>query len=115
MRKERRLDLALDKLGVEFSSLDLTFHRMEGAAADDVTSYWPGGEDEDILICVFKGTEIEEPFHRQDFFFINYAYRNSYQALSAKYNNLIEVLGKIYTWVVILGFAAVPILVFLGL
>ena len=91
MKKERRLDLALDKLGVEFSSLDLTFHRMEGAAVDDVTSYWPGGEDEDILICVFKGTEIEEPFHRQDFFFINYAYRNSYQALSAKYNNLIEI------------------------
>ena len=32
-------------------------------------------------------------FHRQDFFFINYAYKNSYQALSEKYNNLI-VIGE---------------------
>ena len=46
---------------------------------------------EDVIICVFKGEEIREPFHRQDFFFINYAYMNSYQALSAKYNNLITI------------------------
>ena len=32
-----------------------------------------------------------------------------------KYNKAIEVLGKIYTWVLVIGFAAVPILVFLGL
>ena len=30
-------------------------------------------------------------FHRQDFFFINYAWKNSYDALSAKYNNLITI------------------------
>ena len=34
---------------------------------------------------------IHEPFHRQDFFFINYVYKNSYQTLSAKYNNLIVI------------------------
>ena len=42
-------------------------------------------------MCVFRGTQIEEPFHRQDFFFINYAYRNSYQALSARYNNTVTI------------------------
>lgn len=56
-----------------------------------ITSYWPGQEDEDVLICVFKGKQIHEPFHRQDFFFINYAYKDSYQALSEKYNNLITI------------------------
>ena len=87
----RLLNLSIEKLSAEFSALDLTFHKMADGGADDVTSYWPGAADEDVMVCVFKGTQIEEPFHRQDFFFINYAYRNSYQALSAKYNNTITI------------------------
>lgn len=82
---------ALLKLGAEFSSLDLTFHQISNSFPGDVTSYWPGEENEDVLVCVFKGKQIHEPFHRQDFFFINYAYKNSYQALSEKYDNLITI------------------------
>lgn len=91
MDREKLLELAIRKLGLEFSSLDLSFHPIPGGRPDDVTSYWPGGEDEDVMICVFKGREINEPFHRQDFFFINYAWKNSYNALSAKYNNLLTI------------------------
>ena len=91
MTRKRMLTLALDKLGKEFDSLDLTFYPMDTGNPTDVTSYWPGKDDEDVLVCVFQGEEIREPFHRQDFFFINYAYMNSYQALSAKYNNLITI------------------------
>ena len=76
---------------MEFSSLDLTFHKMEDGREDDVTSFWPGSTEEDVLVCVFKGTRIQEPFHRQDFFFLNYAYRGSYQALSARFNNTITI------------------------
>ena len=85
--RNKYIDLAINKLGIAFDSLDLTFHQMNTGVPGDVTSYWP----EDILICVFKGNHIHEPFHRQDFFFINYAYKNSYQALSEKYNNLITI------------------------
>ncbi|MBR1597994.1 MAG: helix-turn-helix transcriptional regulator [Lachnospiraceae bacterium] len=91
MNRSKMLNLAISKLGKEFSSLDLTFHQMKEGKQGDVTSFWPGGEDEDILICVFKGTSINEPFHRQDFFFINYAYKQDYQALSYKYDNLITI------------------------
>ena len=91
MKRNKLLSLAIDKLGAEFDDLDLTFHKMDTGIPDDVTSYWPGGVDEDVLVCVFKSDEIHEPFHRQDFFFINYAYENSYHALSAKYNNLITI------------------------
>ena len=91
MNRLKMLNLAISKLGKEFSSLDLTFHQMKEGKQGDVTSFWPGGEDEDILICVFKGTSINEPFHRQDFFFINYAYKQDYQALSYKYDNLITI------------------------
>ena len=89
--RNRILELSINKLGIEFSDLDLTFHQMEGGRPGDVTSYWPGEENEDILVCIFKGKEIREPFHRQDFFFINYAYEGSYQALSEKSNNLITI------------------------
>lgn len=85
------LSLAIDKLGKEFDSLDLTFYPMNTGNPTDVTSYWPGTDEEDVLICVFNGEEIHEPFHRQDFFFINYAYKSSYNALSEKYNNLITI------------------------
>lgn len=85
------IDVAIHKLGMAFDSLDLSFHQMNIGAPGNVTSYWPGEQDEDILVCVFQGNKIHEPFHRQDFFFINYAYKNSYQALSEKYNNLITV------------------------
>ena len=85
------LERAIIKLGKEFDDLDLTFHKMEGAKPDDVTSYWPGPPEDDILVCVFKGTYIHEPFHRQDFFFINYAYERDYQTLCARPDNLITI------------------------
>lgn len=82
---------AIESLSRQFSSLDLSFHQIPNSFPGDVTSYWPGDKDEDVLVCVFRGSEIHEPFHRQDFFFINYAYKNSYQALSEKFDNLITI------------------------
>lgn len=87
----QQIELAIHKLGIEFETLDLSFHKMKNGRPDDITSYWPGDAAEDVMVCAFKGHEIREPFHRQDFFFINYAYQNSYEALSAKYENLITI------------------------
>ena len=52
------------------------------------------------------------------FMHLRHAFPSAFQTLGLnnyKYNNIIEVLGKIYTWLVVLGFAIVPILVYLGL
>ena len=52
------------------------------------------------------------------FMHLRHAFPSAFQTLGLnnyKYNNAIEVLGKIYTWLVVLGFAAVPVLVYLGL
>ena len=52
------------------------------------------------------------------FMHLRHAFPSAFQTLGLnnyKYNNLIEVLGRIYAWVVCLMFAAVPILVYLGL
>ncbi len=91
MNRSNNIQSAIEILASQFSSLDLSFHQIPDSFPGDVTSYWPGNADEDVLVCVFKGSEIKEPFHRQDFFFINYAYKNSYQALSEKFDNLITI------------------------
>ena len=52
------------------------------------------------------------------FFHMRHAFPSAFQTLGLnnyKYNNIIEVLGRIYTWIVCLGFAIVPLLVYLGL
>ena len=57
------------------------------------------------------------------FFFVifmhqRHAFPSAFQTLGLnnyKYNNAIEICGRIYTWLVVLMFAAVPILVYLGL
>lgn len=52
------------------------------------------------------------------FFHLRHAFPSAFQTLGLnnyKYNNIIEVLGRIYTWLVCLMFAVVPILVYLGL
>lgn len=85
------LQLAINKLGIEFEDLDLSFHQIPGRPEGDVTSYFPGLDQEDVLVCVFKGKNIHEPFHRQDFFFVNYAYRQNYDALSARFDNKITI------------------------
>ena len=52
------------------------------------------------------------------FFHLMHAFPSVFQTLGLnnyKYNPIIEALGKIYTWIIVLGFTAVPILVYLGL
>ncbi len=52
------------------------------------------------------------------FFHLRHACASAFQTLGLnnyKYNPIIELLGKIYTWVVCLMFAVVPVLVYLGL
>lgn len=52
------------------------------------------------------------------FLHMRHAFPSAFQTLGLnnyKYNNIIEWCGRIYAWVVCLGFAVVPILVYLGL
>lgn len=51
---------------------------------------WPGAQEE-IVVCGYKGISIFETFHWQDFFFLNYAYKGSYDAISYRYDNYITV------------------------
>jgi succinate dehydrogenase/fumarate reductase cytochrome b subunit (b558 family) len=95
-------------------------------------------DDKDVLETAIEGLDVEPDFYymaREKFkspwivfcylvFFVivwmhmRHAFPSAFQTLGLnnyKYSNIIEILGQIYAWVVCLMFAAVVILVFLGL
>lgn len=85
------LNKALNILDQEYATLDWTFYDVPANNSNEKMYRWPGNLKEEIMICVHKGNGIDELFHRQDFFFLNYAYKNNYDALSYKYNNHITI------------------------
>lgn len=86
------LELAVNKLGHDWYNLNWEFRDFDlEDGTPDKMSQWQGDPADDIMIVVFKGKHISEPFHRQDFFFIDYAYHLDYNALSSKFDNLITV------------------------
>ena len=91
MRYNSLLTLAINKLAYDWPRLNWEFRDFSLDGKPDKMSQWQGGTEEDIMIVVFKGKHISEPFHRQDFFFIDYAYHLDYNALSARFDNLITI------------------------
>ncbi len=86
-----QIEEAIRKLGNDFPHLNWAFVPETIRESDEVMSYWPGEPQEDILVCVLKARQVNEVFHRQDFFFLNFAYRRDYRALSAASDNLLTI------------------------
>lgn len=76
---------AVDTLGKQFPNLNWNFRPDPSSGNTELISQWLGPEDEDVMLCVFKGKHIHEQFHRQDFFFLNFAMKGDYRALSSRY------------------------------
>lgn len=85
------LELAIDKLAKEFPTWNWIYENEDSDLTNVKFLRWPGSKTDDIMICVLKSNHINEVYHRQDFFFLNYAYCSNYKALSAKYDNLITI------------------------
>lgn len=81
---------AVEKLHRDFDTI-VWQYSPEEAAAPIRTQLWPGSPAEDVMLCVYKGRSIQEPFHRQDYFFFNFAYQGDYGALSARFDHRITV------------------------
>lgn len=86
-----RLSLAIDKLGADFPNLNWDFRPDPSSGKNELVSQWLGEKNENVMACAFKGKHINERFHRQDFFFLNFAYKGNYNALSARFDNKITV------------------------
>jgi len=85
------LTQSIDKLGMDFPDLNWNFQEHRIGSKTELVSQWLGAPDEAIMVCAFKGKAIHEPFHRQDFFFINYAYTSDYGAQSLSFDNQVTI------------------------
>ncbi len=85
------LDAAIEKLGEQFAKRNWSYLDVPAGSPLEKSYAWPGSPEENIIICVHKGPDIQEMFHRQDFFFFNFAYSGDYGALSYQYDNHITI------------------------
>lgn len=82
---------SIEKLGADFPNLHWDFQEHRIGNRTELISQWLGDPDEDIMVCAFKGKEIHEKFHRQDFFFLNYAYSGAYGAQSDRFDHHVTI------------------------
>ena len=134
------IDEQMDKLRAMLPVADLlTRAQTEGNLSSDgkwIKAITP--EEKEAIIAALPEADVEPDFYYMTrdkfsilhivigylvffvvvFFHLRHAFPSAFQTLGLnnyKYNNIIEILGKIYTWTVCLMFAVVPILVYLGL
>ncbi len=96
---QKTLDLqeSIEKLGKDFNEINWQYRSGASSSRHDKIQLWPGRPDEDVMICVYKGKEFLELFHRQNFFFFNFAYQGDYSAFSYLSSNRITILeGECY-------------------
>lgn len=84
-----KLEESIEKLAKEFNQIP--FQKLTSYVNGQKMQTWLGKKEDDVMICLLKSKNTAEDYHRQDYFFFNYAYQNSYKALSQKYNNLIDI------------------------
>lgn len=82
---------ALDQLGAEFRALPWEYNIISKGTCQEIVRLWPGDPKDDIMVCVLKDMEFQEKFHRQDYYFLNYAYAHDYQTASDRKNNVVTV------------------------
>lgn len=97
------IDEALDELAGRFAHYDWTYYDVPGTSGSEKTWHWLGADDESVMVCVYRGRGLGERFHRQDFFFFNYAYQGSFNAMSRVRGQITKVaqgeliVGQPYT------------------
>ena len=62
------LESAIRRLAEEFARRNWKYLDVPTGSRKEKTYQWPGQPDEKIMICVHRGPDIREMFHRQDFF-----------------------------------------------
>lgn len=88
---ERSYRKALSSLAGAFQNLPWDFRPVERDGRTELVSQWLGRPAEDIMVCAFRGKHIDEPFHRQDFFFFNFAMANDFSVLNNSPDNRISI------------------------
>lgn len=78
---KKTLDAAIADLEERFPAYEWVYRDVPGKPGETYFQ-WYAPDDEQIQVCVPGGSALPERYHRQDFFFVNYAYRGDFQTLS---------------------------------
>ena len=82
---------ALRRLADQWDRLPWDFRETDVSGRLELVSQWLGSPDDDIMVVVFDGARVSEPYHAQDFFFADFAYRGGFDVLSADEENLVHI------------------------
>ena len=82
---------ALDTLAQDFPSLNWDISPDNHSSSQELVSHFLGNENEAVMVCVFKGHHLDEPLHRQDFFFLHFALEGTFHTLSRNENTRIAI------------------------
>jgi len=88
---DKVLPLAIEKLAKKFEDLPWEFNTVKRDGKNEIIRLWPGNSEEEIMICVLKQFDFFEELHRQDYYFINYAYEGSYRTISDIRDNVVTI------------------------
>lgn len=77
-----KVRMAMDKLSEEYRELDFQFREIPEHGQTCRKCRWPGKREEQIMVLVVRDIADSEPFHRQDYFFIHYAYEKDFTVAS---------------------------------
>lgn len=108
---------AIEDLSEQFRNIQWQYLNVSAGSPKEKTQLWPGDESEEIMVCVANGEDTHEMFHRQDFFFLNFAYCGDYDAISYKYDNRITIhegecyIGQPYAGYAIIGNSSEEIII----
>ncbi|MDL2060092.1 helix-turn-helix transcriptional regulator [Mesosutterella sp. AGMB02718] len=89
--RNRRVEEAIERLSERFRAISWRYAKTPLALPREKIQLWPGRADEDVMLCIYKGREYIEAFHRQDYFFFNFAFRGQYEALSERFDHRITI------------------------
>ena len=88
---DKCLPSAIGKLTADFKQIRWQYLDVPAGSPREKTQLWPGEAGEEVMICVADSQATNELFHRQDFFFFNFAYRGDYDAVSYRSDNRITI------------------------
>ena len=104
--KKNVKEKALRTLAEKFANLNWSSYQIAVKGSVETVQRWLGDEDEEVMVCVFSGREYREKFHRQDYYFMNFAYRGDYDAVSQRTGNTITIReGECYVSQPFAGYA----------
>lgn len=69
---------AFETLRGRYTAYDWQYGKVLAEEGGGLMLEWPGGDDEAVIVVMHHSDGTDEPFHYHNYFYFNFAYRNSF-------------------------------------